>query len=131
VVGLVVSERQTLEVVIVGKPVSKARPRFGRGRAYTPKTTVDAEKAVRVAYWQSSVDQFGRVVMFDGDITINLVFGLGDRRRRDWDNLAKLVCDALNGIAYRDDAQIHRAVVDKLYTDTPYTKIIINGRIEP
>lgn len=125
------SERQTLEVVIVGKPVSKARPRFGRGRAYTPKTTVDAEKAVRVAYWQSSVDQFGRVVMFDGDITINLVFGLGDRRRRDWDNLAKLVCDALNGIAYRDDAQIHRAVVDKLYTDTPYTKIIINGRIEP
>jgi crossover junction endodeoxyribonuclease RusA len=131
VVGLVVIERQSLEVVIVGKPVSKARPRFGRGRTYTPQTTVDAEKAVRVAYWQSSVDQFGRVVMFDGDITINLVFGLGDRRRRDWDNLAKLVCDALNGIAYRDDAQIHRAVVDKLYTDTPYTKIIINGRIEP
>ena len=40
-------------------------------------------------------------------------------RKPDWDNVGKIICDALNGIAYRDDAQIVDALVRKFYSDTP------------
>ena len=33
----------------------------------------------------------------------------------DFDNLAKAIADALNGIAWKDDAQIARCVVEKYY----------------
>lgn len=40
-------------------------------------------------------------------------------RKPDFDNIGKIICDALNGIAYRDDAQIVDALVRKFYSDTP------------
>ena len=40
-------------------------------------------------------------------------------RKPDFDNIGKVICDALNGIAYRDDAQIVDALVRKFYSDTP------------
>jgi hypothetical protein len=36
-------------------------------------------------------------------------------RKPDWDNAAKLVCDALNGIAWRDDAHVADARVLKFW----------------
>ena len=38
-----------------------------------------------------------------------------DKRRRDWDNYAKIVFDTLNEIVYRDDSQIVKAIVTKKY----------------
>lgn len=43
----------------------------------------------------------------------------------DWDNLGKLVSDALNRIAYDDDKCIVDARVRKYYSDTPRTEITI------
>jgi Holliday junction resolvase RusA-like endonuclease len=37
----------------------------------------------------------------------------------DWDNAAKSICDALNGVVFRDDSQIVRAFVTKVYSDRP------------
>jgi len=37
--------------------------------------------------------------------------------RPDWDNIGKVVCDALNGIAWRDDAQVVSGRVKKKYAD--------------
>jgi Holliday junction resolvase RusA-like endonuclease len=37
----------------------------------------------------------------------------------DTDNIAKICLDALNGIAYHDDAQIVELQVSKLYSDEP------------
>lgn len=45
----------------------------------------------------------------------------------DWDNIGKLVADALNGIAYDDDKCIVDAQVRKFYSDQPRTDIIIYG----
>ena len=42
----------------------------------------------------------------------------------DWDNLAKAVCDALNGLAYHDDAQIVRSTVEKCYI----SERVVHGR---
>jgi len=44
----------------------------------------------------------------------------------DADNLAKFVCDALNGIYWRDDAQISIVWVEKRYSEKAYTDIVIN-----
>lgn len=41
------------------------------------------------------------------------------RPRGDWDNLGKLISDALNGIAYHDDAQILYGSVEVLQSDEP------------
>lgn len=36
-------------------------------------------------------------------------------KKPDADNIAKIICDALNGIAYRDDTQIISLKVLKIY----------------
>jgi Holliday junction resolvase RusA-like endonuclease len=43
--------------------------------------------------------------------------------RPDFDNLAKIVGDALNNIAWLDDAQIAFASVSKVYSDIPGLKV--------
>lgn len=43
----------------------------------------------------------------------------------DTDNIAKNIKDALNKIAYYDDSQIVREVIDKCYSDTPRVEIEI------
>jgi Holliday junction resolvase RusA-like endonuclease len=102
---------------VPGKPVSKARPRVTRkGYAYTPKDTVEAEKLVRESYLTQCIDFLTkRPIFFEGDIEVEVVFRLPDKRRRDLDNLYKTITDALNGVAYPDDSQIHSALISKIY----------------
>ena len=50
--------------------------------------------------------------------------------RADWDNLGKLVCDAMNGIFYEDDGQIAVGLVIKRYSDVPRT-IVTLKRLDP
>lgn len=48
----------------------------------------------------------------------------------DWDNLGKAVSDALNGIVYRDDAQVARCLVDKIVAggdEQARTEVIIEA----
>lgn len=45
-------------------------------------------------------------------------------KRPDADNIAKAVCDALNGTAYGDDAQIVRLQVKKVYGE-PHLMVLI------
>jgi len=48
-------------------------------------------------------------------------------KKPDVDNLAKVVCDALNKIAYRDDAQVVDAQVSKYYSDQPRIEVIMQN----
>jgi len=43
----------------------------------------------------------------------------------DWDNVGKIISDALNQIAWHDDRQIVRAVVTKLYSPRPRVEVWI------
>ena len=45
--------------------------------------------------------------------------GRADLGKPDWDNIGKAVCDALNGVAYKDDSQASIGSVEKL-PRTPY-----------
>ncbi len=46
-------------------------------------------------------------------------------KRPDWDNIGKIVSDALNELAYHDDSYIVDARVRKWYSDTPRVEVEI------
>lgn len=128
-----------IEFVIDGEPVAKGRPRFTMsGRAYTPKRTADYEKRVRESY---TGDMFPEDVPLA--VHIDAYMGIpksaskkaheamrrGEKRplkAPDGDNIAKAICDALNGKAYKDDKQVVHLVVSKWYSDIPRAEVRIS-----
>lgn len=112
--------------IILGEPKSKERPRFTRnGRAYTPQGTRDAEKRVADEYAKQSG------FFFEGSVKVSIVFGLTSARRRDIDNMAKLILDALNKVAYNDDTQVHKLNIEKARSSIGWTLVVLedwNGR---
>jgi Holliday junction resolvase RusA-like endonuclease len=102
---------KTARLVVRGDPRSKGRPRFANGRAYTPKETTDAEKVIRDAWRSLGEDPF------EFDVLVDVTFYLATRRRKDLDNLVKLVLDALNKEAFRDDSQVVEINARKIFSD--------------
>lgn len=101
----------TLRLVIEGPPPSKGRPRSTRsGRVYTPPSTRDAEENIRRQWLAAGRPAFkGRPALAFG-LVVSVArpkrkHGPVPIKRPDLDNVAKLFCDALNGLAWADDAQ--------------------------
>lgn len=90
------------ELTVPGDPQSKGRPRVYQGHGITPAKTREAENRV-YSEWRR---QYPDLLPYKGPVAITLTFWAATRRGRDWDNLAKLFTDALNGVAYEDDRQI-------------------------
>lgn len=105
-----------------GAPIGKARPRVTSRGAYMPtayRAWLETVKRAALAYWaehSECADKECAVRWYEPShpaIVLVLVFYLPDRRRRDVDNLAGAVMDALNGVLWRDDSQIVRLVAEK------------------
>lgn len=88
-----------VRLTIPGQPVGKGRPRFSNGHAYTPAKTVAAERAIQL------LARVAGIKPLTGRLAVRLRF-VCETTRGDLDNFAKLVLDALNGIAWADDRQI-------------------------
>ena len=133
--------------IVKGDPVEKKRPRFRViwpkktkkptirkpiVKTYTDKATKEYEKKVRDAY----LEEFPDEKPFEGEIAILTKFyfpvcksytkkvkkmisdgEMHPTKKPDNDNLLKIVQDALNNVAYIDDAQIVASYEQKLYTD--------------
>jgi len=54
---------------------------------------------------------------FEFDVLVDVTFYLATRRRKDLDNLVKLVLDALNREAFRDDSQVVEINARKIFSD--------------
>ena len=52
-------------------------------------------------------------------------------KKPDVDNIAKVICDVLNGIAYHDDTQIVSLNVSKVYTETEPKILVGIYKYEP
>ena len=125
---------------VLGEPKGKGRPRVstrnGFARAYPPKDTANYENLVRYTY-QSDVG-----VMLQGDITARITAyfpipkSVSKKQRQamldgviphtkkpDCDNIAKIILDSVHEVAYDDDKQIYRIVVEKWYSDVPRVEI--------
>lgn len=101
-----------LRFTVPGEPLGKGRPRVTKNGTYTPKATRDAEARVRAAL--DAAYPTPLLVVEDEALSIALTVYRYERRTRDVDNLLKLVMDALNGLAYVDDAQVEK--VDGVHT---------------
>ncbi len=114
------SERQmtVFTFTVPGQPVPKGRPRSGPTGFYTPAKTRTAERTVglyALAEMRAPLTE---------PLRVELRFHAKDKRRVDVDNLAKLVLDAMNGVAWRDDSQIVFLAVEKhVDAEDPRTEI--------
>jgi crossover junction endodeoxyribonuclease RusA len=100
---------------VPGEPLSKARARVVRGRAYTPTVTRLAEARVQAEYLAA----VGRAWAERDDIgfAVAMRFHAFTRQRRDVDNMVKLVLDGLNKLAWADDAQVMEIHASKVLVD--------------
>ena len=135
-----------ISLMIPGHLGAKERPRFGRrgGKPYTPAKTVGMENNVRA--WV--VQQVGMpLIQGPLDVTIGVFLPINpkwpaERQQRcaegyerpttgkDADNLAKGLLDALNGVLWRDDAQIVSLTVTKHYHRNPMTWLKVERTAE-
>ena len=126
--------------------VGKGRPRIttqgGFARAFTPSKTVNAEAHIRAC----ALRDVGHIVL-EGPLAVEMVIAVSipeswskkkkaaaaagmvrPTGRPDADNCLKML-DALNGICWKDDAQIVDARVVKNYGFTPMTVIRIRDAV--
>lgn len=116
---------------IAGEVQAKQRPKFNGRFAYTPKETVSYENLVKLQYQAQCgnhrypddvpliVAIFAHIEPPQSASNIKKTRMLNQAeyplKKPDVDNVAKIILDALNGIAYRDDKQVVTLIVKKSY----------------
>jgi len=135
-------ERNKISFTVPGQPQGKLRPRWSRTRMYSPQKTVDYETYIKEMFVISYPD----FVLLEGALEITITAWMMipkstskkraklmiDRvirpdKKPDWDNLSKVVGDALEGLAYKNDAQIVDGILHKYYTMQPRLEVKITG----
>ena len=133
-----------MRFTVPGEPQGKGRPRVVRNgaftRTYTPEKTATYENLVKLEFQRQCAGQY----IAEGPVSMNVVcyYGLpaSDSRRKrqakldgavrptkkpDCDNVGKVIADSLNGIAYKDDAQIVSMTIDKYFAEIPRVEVEI------
>jgi Holliday junction resolvase RusA-like endonuclease len=109
------SPKKPFTIKVEQRPVVKGRPRLGRkGRVFTPERTLIAEAIIADQWRKDNAPYYETPVMLEAtftptstEITITpLDPSHASKLRGDTDNYLKLVCDALNGVAYPDDKAV-------------------------
>lgn len=95
-----------------------------RGRFPTMYMTAEG-KAIKDVYKWEAKSQW-RGAPLKGDVLVKMVFYFKTKRRRDLDNMNKLIFDALSGIVYDDDSQICELIQKKAY-DPANPRIVIEA----
>ena len=99
----IAKSRIRVYLTILGEPISKQRPRFTNGRAYTPLKTREAEEWIG---WQIKSAYPGLIPFPEYAFGVIRLFYQSNQQRRDLDNMVKLVLDACTGIVWNDDSQV-------------------------
>lgn len=133
-----------IEIIIPGPPRGKGRPKFTKtGHAYTPEKTAAYENLVRLAYQQA----MGDMEPFTGPVKLTVkaympipasvskkrgveMRGQPHPKKPDTTNVVKAIEDGLNGVAYKDDAQIWSLTAIKTYGVSPRLVVEIEGEMK-
>ena len=127
-------------IIVTGPITGKARPRFNTqtGTAYNPRTTKRYEALIEWCYKTQHGEYYHE---FPVDVTIivehsvpkntpiaqreaMLAGKIEPMKKPDIDNIAKIVLDALNGVAYKDDKQVVELHCYKRYAVEP--RLMVN-----
>lgn len=129
-----------VQFIVEGEPQGKGRHRTtNTGHTYTPKETVLYENWIKTCY----LNRVGNITL-TGELraTIEAYYTIPKSKslkakkamleglirpvkKPDADNIAKAVLDSLNGIAYKDDAQIVDITIRKYYSESGFVKVIL------
>lgn len=119
-------------VTVEGKIKGKARPRHNTktGRTFTPADTVQYENWVRLCYQEQDGRYFEGAVRAKITAYYKVPKSYSKKRvqairecldqpqkKPDSDNIAKIILDSLNKIAYEDDSQVVELKVFKRWTE--------------
>lgn len=125
-----------MQIIIPGQPQGKARartfynPRLGKHQSVTPGKTVLYENLIKTCYLHTHegerFEDEPLQVIIRAYYEIPKSWSKKNRqaamerallptKKPDADNIAKVICDALNGLAYKDDKQIVDMLVMKRY----------------
>lgn len=130
------------EFEMLGDVVGKARPRMNTrtGRAYTPTNTKNYEYFLR----QWFIREYPNFTTIESRVKVTIIayFGIpkstskkkeaemlaniiSPTKKPDADNIVKIVLDAMNKFAFKDDTQVTKLEIEKKYSRTPriYVKI--------
>jgi len=128
-----------IRLTIPGQPCAKSRPRVCKFGTYTPVKTVNYETLVKELY---IMEHYTKQLEGALQMTVKAYFQIPESKSKkvkglmrngtirptskpDWDNVGKIISDALNGLAYHDDSQIVDAHVEKWYSDAPRVEVYI------
>lgn len=133
-----------MKFIVNGRPQGKDRPRFRKignyVSTYNTKSTIEYEKSVKLSAIEQCKEQLdkeytGLVKMsikayFKPNKSISkkqhdLLIGQAHLKRPDLDNLIKIICDGLNGVAYKDDNQVAIINAEKVYSDEERVEVVI------
>lgn len=140
-----------IEFVVPGHPVAKQRPRFARMgsfvKTYTPEKTVNYESLVRLAAAQvmAGRDPIEGPLNLLVEIFLTIPASASKKqqslmaqnvvmptKKPDGDNVLKAVKDAINGVVWRDDAQVVDGHYRKRYSVTPCVRVTVDAAtVEP
>lgn len=119
------------QFAIKGKPTGKARHRSGRYGMYSPKSNTDYEHLVQWSFKLQNRDR--KIITGAIAVDINAYFAIPKRttkkriaemhigeerpiKKPDADNISKIILDALNKLAWADDAQVVECTVKKWWS---------------
>ena len=133
-----------MKFTVLGKSIGKQRPKFSRKgnyvTTYTPIKTVAYEKFVKLSALEQCNKELNKEYTGPVKMAIkayfrpnkaiskknyNSLIGKPYLKKSDADNIAKIICDSLNGVAYKDDKQISILYVEKLYDDEERVEVKI------
>ena len=119
-------------IIVEGKIKGKARPRFNTktGRAFTPGDTITYENWIRYAYQNQDGRRLTGAIRAKIEVYYKIPKSYPKKRvqaireglemplkKPDSDNIAKIVLDSLNKIAFDDDSQVVELIVIKRWTE--------------
>jgi crossover junction endodeoxyribonuclease RusA len=122
--GALMSASEPISFTVPGQPISKSRPRISpQGGMYNPTETKDAEELIQAYYRQAAP---GTQMDEESYWRVDCVFYTANKAKRDLDNLAKLVLDALSGLIWKDDCRVWTLnLCRQMDKDKPRTEITV------
>ena len=137
---------QKLMFEIPGSPIGQGRPKFstinGHAKAYDPEKSRNYKAYVRLLATQAMKESGFTMIEGPCCLSIDAYFEVPKSKSKkfreaalsgleyptkkpDLSNIIKGIEDALNGLAYKDDALIVKLGVVKLYSEVPKVEVIL------
>lgn len=135
-----------LTIEVAGDPVPKGRPRFSRGRVFTPKRTADYEAVVAAAAHKamqaSGAKKTDQLVEVSVTAVVQIPKSYRGKKRTgallgcscpsgDVDNFAKSALDGLNSVVFDDDRQVVKLTACKRWGEEGATLIEVRVLLSP